>query len=102
MTFHPIIPLVGLQVGQEEGKDSCRKMFALALFIKAKTWIAAKGSARGEMVTQLVQVCDRVFGNQLKIPYKELFINVGKCFRIMLSKLYVSIYLSIRMLNYVI
>lgn len=64
MAFHPVIPRVGLQVGQEDGKDSCREMFASALFIKAKTWTAPKGPAIGEVLTKLEQPRDGVFCNQ--------------------------------------
>ena len=79
MTFYSVIPFVGLQVSQEDGKGSCRKMFASALFTKAKTWTAPKGSVIGEMVTTQVQLRDGLFCNQLKEKtYEEFFINVGK------------------------
>ena len=74
VTFDPGSPLLGLQVSQEEGKDSCRKMFTSALFIKAKTWTPPKRSVIREMVSKLWYNCMMEYPaiNFFKIPYKEL------------------------------
>lgn len=49
-TFDPAIPLLGLQVIQEEGWDSCKEMFISALLIRAKNQMPLKGSEIGETV----------------------------------------------------